>query len=780
MDRQAFARYAGFAVFVFVVGVALVYGLSRSAYISAAPPLLLRLPLVAKNHLVPSGWRLQCVDCPPVFEVQALAVSAEGRPVIAFSDSEGLYYARYDGTAWQQETLEAGFSGNAPRNIVLEMDQSRTPHLAYVRGGQVLYARRAGDTWVRTPIGPGASPVSLVLDADGRPRIAYVSSDGLAYGRWDGTTWVTDTVAGPSSSPSDLALDRAGDLHMAYLIGGAQLDYARWDGSTWFTETVAVASGEGDSACSLGVGLLALDGAGTPHISYVRWRESWPPSSEVIYARRSTAGIWDASIVGSFSLHMRVFALTSLVVDDAGMPHLTYLLDFEGIRNVVYAHRDGDWADELVVSFFPVGVYRSDPSVAVDPAGKPYVAYYDGWTSELSCVHPEGETWSASVVTVRGANNVGRGNRLALDRSGKAHIAYAGTGYASLKYAQWDGAAWSLATVFSVPRGEWVGQTSFALDAAGTAHLVSCAHSGLRYLRQSDGGWTTTLVDGRPCSDASLVVDHQGRAHIVFAQETDDLHALVHARWTGTAWVTDTVEVCDVIGSSVVAEDAEGSPHIAYSCGYYGDTHEYLRYAGWSGTSWVTDTVDVYDDYYGYALAVDGQGNAHIAYSCFSYSGPSPLRYARWSGGAWVTATVDLGNLGYPSLALDGNGSPQIAYATLDSVYSGGWDELRYARWGGQAWLTATVASDLSDVQPRLALDKTGNPHISYHSPHGGLQYARWSEGAWAVETVDGREDETTGEFSLVLDDGGVPHISLYRERVDRVGMGSLWYAVRR
>ena len=259
-------------------------------------------------------------------------------------------------------------------------------------------------------------------------------------------------------------------------------------------------------------------------------------------------------------------------------------------------------------------------------------------------------------------------------------------------------------------------------------HLVSCAESGLRYLRQNDGGWATTLVDRRPCADASLVLDRQGQAHIVYAQGGDDLDAQVHARWTGTAWVTDTVDVCGYLGGPVLTADAMGILQMVYS----------------------------YDE---------------------------SLRHAQWSGATWVTATVDVDQCANPSLALDSKGAPQIACATLDSVDSGGdsWDELRYGRWDGRAWLTTTIASGLS-LGPQLTLDKTGTLHIGYYSAGaGGLRYARRSGGAWVVETVDGREGETSGDFSLVLDGEGVPHISFHRREGSSEQLaGWLWYAVRR
>ena len=53
-------------------------------------------------------WRSECVDCPvSVFQIgdRSLALDAAGHPHVVYA-GDRLYYAHFDGTAWQVETVD--------------------------------------------------------------------------------------------------------------------------------------------------------------------------------------------------------------------------------------------------------------------------------------------------------------------------------------------------------------------------------------------------------------------------------------------------------------------------------------------------------------------------------------------------------------------------------------------------------------------------------------------------------------------------------------------------
>ncbi len=142
---------------------------------------------------------------------------------------------------------------------------------------------------------------SLALDADGRPHIAYRCSPGevyeVCYARFDGTAWLSETVD-PGGTQVSLALDTDDHPRIAYQCYPGEvyhICYARFDGS--FSETAwrfgcAESHGtlwriervdDGTQVDKRGLFTsLALDAAGLPHISYF---VASPGASHLRYAR---------------------------------------------------------------------------------------------------------------------------------------------------------------------------------------------------------------------------------------------------------------------------------------------------------------------------------------------------------------------------------------------------------------------------------------------------------------------------------------------------------------
>jgi hypothetical protein len=348
-------------------------------------------------------------------------------------------------------------------------------------------------------------------------------------------------------------------------------------------------------------------------------------------------------------------------------------------------------------------------------------------TAVLALVQPASAvlTWSREVVDDPTDSSVGYFNALALDSSGRPHIAYFDFHNRALKYAK----------------------------------------------RTSSGAWRRERIEGPPDSlssvgmGVSLAIDSNGTPHVSYYAAVDssggDLHYAkrICVLDLFCSWVKETVDdgVFSVAGSTSIAVDTEGTPHISY----FDYVRHQLKWArrepsGW-GIANVAPTIGGYT-----SLALDANELPHIA---FSDDGtyPPAVRYAKVTCAfiicGWQIETLDEGVLG--DLKLDGNGRAHLTYR--GDMYT-----VKYAigscpSSGACSWNRQTISST-SDAyaRPALALTTGGAPRVAFVS---GVQYGytlvyMWRlNGLWMTQSVDAPVLGNS-EVSLALDSSNKPHVS--------------------
>jgi len=370
-------------------------------------------------------------------------------------------------------------------------------------------------------------------------------------------------------------------------------------------------------------------------------------------------------------------------------------------------------------------------SIAVDGAGRPWVAFY-ATNGDLRLARRTGGAWTVDLVD-GAASNAGQWCSLAISANGTPSISYYDASVQDLKYARRSGASWVIQTV----------------DATG------------------DVGAGT-----------SLVLDNQGDPHIAYTDNTNG--NLKYARQVAGVWTRETADgSADAVGASQnsIALDHLGNPHIAYISSA---PASYVRYARKSLGVWVTEIVDGIGGFTGFfsaALDLDPQDRPHLIYYFVYNVNDTELWYARKFDGAWERIFQEFSTNGgggpATDLVVDSQGAFHFVYFKPDYIpfsypliYSSSfaYDIVEYPAIGSGRFEDCA-----------LALDRHGNAHVSYRQ--GGkllytseaLRFVSPAAGvAWPVGSQQTVEWTGAGPASLLLSTDGGSTYQLLRDSIER------------
>jgi plastocyanin len=203
-----------------------------------------------------------------------------------------------------------------------------------------------------------------------------------------------------------------------------------------------------------------------------------------------------------------------------------------------------------------------------------------------------------------------------------------------------------------------------------------------------------------------------------------------------------------------LALDGNGKHHVVWS------TPTGVFYATDAGGSFSKDTVTK-DPAVGASVAVAGDGTPSV-----SYITAKGIQVSTKAGGAWKAEEVsafsanleDAVGLG-TVIRLATDGKPIVAF--------GDGTKTKLARGAGGGWSVETVPGS-GGLFVSLALDKSGNPHVAFYDPNGGVHHAHSVGGApWTVTdlgTVQSGANATGAQAGwgtgIGLDDEGVHYVT--------------------
>jgi hypothetical protein len=321
------------------------------------------------------GWVVETIDSPEfVGYYTSIALDSGNRPHISYCKydvtsrvCDDLKYAYYDGSFWQNETVDS--AGDVGGYTSIALDSNNRPHISYydATNDDLKYAYFDGSFWQNETVDSGEDVgewTSIALDTSDRPHISYYdrTNGDLKYAYFDGSFWQIETVdsAGDVGWFTSIALDTSNRPHISYRdFTNQSLKYAYFDGLSWQIETV-------DSGNVGAWSSIVLDTNNRPHISYLDSPASRDLSLKYAYFDGSS---WQIEIVDSDDGIVGIF--TSIALDTNNLPHISYCKNIPG--DLKYACFDGlSWQIETIDSAGYVGWWTS---IALDSNNRPHISY---------------------------------------------------------------------------------------------------------------------------------------------------------------------------------------------------------------------------------------------------------------------------------------------------------------------------------------------------------------------------------------------------------------------
>lgn len=671
-------------------------------------------------------WSTQYVDCGKTFENmtdRSLKLDSDGYPHIAYGSGH-LYYAWFDGSAWQRELVDPDYTTGQYASLAL--DEGNHPHIIYYdfANGNLKYAYKKNTSgWSFEVIayvekyGVGSS---IALDDDGNPHISYnyydcaVPGGYLVYGRRDGAGWHFETINNEISFgdwSTSIVLDENGNPNIGYCytytnIGefNGMLKYATRDHTGWHTQTVDFIEGVDFEKPS-----IVIDLNGNPHISY-----SDNTNFDLKYAFWNGSD-WQIEILdtsGSFGM------LSSITFSANGYPHISY---FDGSnQKLKYVFKDIDgWHITVIGNANDTKHTFMFTSIDLDQNDRAHISYIDGSVSgdSLKYAFWNGSDWQVTIIDQ--TENIGYGPSIGLDQNSYPHISYLEQTNYNLKYAFMDETGWHTKVVDST---SWNGFPSFRVDENGFSHIAYCNSLGLRYAFNNGYGWEIEFVDCVVCAgDCSLDIDQGGYPHISHYEGTNDESLdLKYTFKDASGWNSETIDSgVSSYSLSSICLDQNNVPHISYQ-----GINDDLKYAKKGASGWEVETIDSEGRVYNYScLDIDSNGYPHISYVDTPNSN---LKYAYKDVSGWHLETLPIAGFGIRqnSIAVDTLNYPHIIY--YDHV---DWGAIRYIYktaigWHNELIDDAGYVGGGSGIS--LELDKNDYPHACYYDATCGcLKYSR-------------------------------------------------------
>jgi hypothetical protein len=317
---------------------------------------------------------VELVDRTVTDDAPSLAVEPDGTRHLAYNRTYGAYSERGvhygdDAASWVFERVQYGYASDVlsgPPELGLAPDGSAR----IITRATVNHVSNATGEWVASNWGCGGG--SLAVDADGHSHVACNDYNWIALnyhtdasGTWSGTEIGYPVYSGEKYAQPAIAVDATGRRSIVFVMQS--------ESTTPALMFVSAAAGAAwpTSPTRLWSGDFghpdaAVDAAGKLHVAFQDYG-----SSPGIYYATNASGTWVKIRLSRSGADF----LPSIALDQAGKVYVAFDRGSQAANPGLYvvSNRSGSWATYQVTA-----VDTGDPSLVVGPDGKLDLAYADG------------------------------------------------------------------------------------------------------------------------------------------------------------------------------------------------------------------------------------------------------------------------------------------------------------------------------------------------------------------------------------------------------------------
>lgn len=321
-----------------------------------------------------------------------------------------------------------------------------------------------------------------------------------------------------------------------------------------------------------------------------------------------------------------------------------------------------------------------------------------------------------------------------------------------------------------------IAYNDMAIDSAGTPYMVYTdkANSNKATVKKYNGSvWVTVGSAGFSAGAArynQIAIDAAGTPYVVYADSTNSYKATVK-KFNGSAWVTVGAAGFSAARAeyTALAIDGDGTPYVAYRDVANDYKATVMKY---NGSTWVavgtpgfsTGSLPFGEPFMG--IAINKAGQPYVVYSEGQLSqnkqtvAGKQLVVKRYNGSTWETvggSSMQNKPTNYASLAIDGSGTPYLAYVVPPGSGWGGVQVALVMKFDDTSWKYVANPGPLMGYQADFAeivINDVGSPYLYF-----GQEIIKYDGTNW-MRVGNAPYIYSAGYTpSIVLNGTGIPYI---------------------